>query len=209
MELPPGDIWQYPGTFLVVGEARDAVKSPALHRTFPTHRENHPTPNASRSEAGKPHTKASLTNDLLPILQDFPHSHLTASHRPHPSKSPLENTVSAPSPSQVSNVPGPSYFSTDYFSTCLPRPRSLDPNLLCPASASSSQDIHSPINLFSLRRHIWPGEHRVFSPHRMDPLCLDESPINPLPIPVGLSPAAQPWRTLSFLRTTALFFQTE
>ena len=45
---------------------------------------------------------------------------------------------------------GPSYFSTDYFSTCLPRPRSLDPNLLCPASASSSQDIHSPINLFSL-----------------------------------------------------------
>lgn len=71
MELPPGDIWQYPGTFLVVGEARDAVKSPALHRTFPTHRENHPTPNASRSEAGKPRTKASLTNDLLPILQDL------------------------------------------------------------------------------------------------------------------------------------------
>ena len=71
MELPPGDIWQYPGTFLVVGEAWDAVKSPALHRTFPTHRENHPTPNASRSEAGKPHTKASLTNDLLPILQDL------------------------------------------------------------------------------------------------------------------------------------------
>ena len=71
MELPPGDIWQYPGTFLVVGEAQDAVKSPTLHRTFPTHRENHPTPNASRSEAGKPHTKASLTNDLLPILQDL------------------------------------------------------------------------------------------------------------------------------------------
>ena len=209
MELPPGDIWQYPGTFLVVGEARDAVKSPALHRTFPTHRENHPTPNASRSEAGKPHTKASLTNDLLPILLDLSSLPFDGFPPPAPLKVPSSEQCRLHHPAMSQMSQGPSYFSTDYFSTCLPRPRSLDPNLLCPASASSSQDIHSPINLFSLRRHIWPGEHRVFSPHRMDPLCFDENPINPLPVPVGLSPAAQPWRTLSFLRTTALFFQTK
>ena len=57
MEFPPGDIWQCLGTFLGVGEARDAVKSPTLHRTVPTHSENHPTPNASRFKAEKLHKR--------------------------------------------------------------------------------------------------------------------------------------------------------